>query len=72
MDSAYSEILRKIQQEKKSGFLHLIEGAEILDNPACLTTDLIHPSDEGFYTMAVNLAAKIKKVIGWLLYRSVL
>lgn len=43
--------------------VHLIEGAEILDQLDGLTADVIHPSDYGMMRMGENLAERLAKLL---------
>ena len=43
--------------------VHLFEGPDILQEVSGLTTDLLHPSDNGMIQMGENLARKLKPLI---------
>ena len=51
--------LRQAVAEADRPNLHLIEGPEILTDPTGLTTDLVHPADNGMIQMGENLARKL-------------
>jgi len=57
---AFREILREEVSASTCSNIHLIEGAEILDDPNGLSADLIHPSDYGMARMAANLAKRLR------------
>ena len=56
-------ILREAFQNSSCGNLHLVEGADILDDVYGLTPDLIHPSDFGMFRMASNLADRLRPLL---------
>ena len=60
---AFREILSDEAENSNLENVHLIEGPEILDDPAGLTADLVHPSDYGMTLMSINLADRIRRVI---------
>ncbi len=66
-DKTQSEDFRRVLTEAVATYngdnAILIPGPEILDDPAGLTADLVHPSDFGMTLMARNLAKKIARVI---------
>jgi len=43
--------------------VHLIEGTDILADMTGLTTDLIHPADDGMIQMGENLSARLKAIL---------
>ncbi|MFW5980827.1 MAG: hypothetical protein ACOCRB_02265, partial [Halanaerobiaceae bacterium] len=43
--------------------IYLITGKDILENIGGLSTDLIHPADNGMIQMGENLARKIGKIL---------
>ena len=43
--------------------VHLIEGTDILQDTGGLTTDLLHPSDNGMIQMGQNLARKLAPLV---------
>lgn len=59
-DEKYSEILRQLVKKAASPKVHLLEGKEALPDFSGLTSDLIHPSDEGHLQMALNLSRLMK------------
>jgi lysophospholipase L1-like esterase len=60
---AFDQILRELQSSLRHPNLHLVEGADILADPAGLTKDLIHPGDAGHAEMGVNLAARLRVIL---------
>ncbi len=56
----FREALREVAQVYGGDNLVLLEGPDILDDPAGLTADLVHPSDLGMTMMARNLTRKIE------------
>ena len=67
-DVAKSDTFREILTDEANNSnlenVHLIRGPEILDDPAGLTADLVHPSDYGMTLMSINLAERILGIIG--------
>lgn len=61
--SDYKRILSETVKQINSENLILINGDEVLDNIAYLSTDFINPSDFGHVRMGENLAQIIKKYI---------
>lgn len=59
----YRQALRDAVASYEGTNAHLIEGPDILKNISGLSTDLIHPSDNGMIEMGRNLAAKLKEFI---------
>ncbi len=62
--SAYSETLRSVAAENRTGNLHLIEGTDILTDYSGMTKDLIHLGDYSHTEMGLNLARIIKEKNG--------
>lgn len=62
-EEQFNNILRSLHAEFASPNLHLIEGNEIADDLNGLTTDLIHPSDEGHFSMGLKLAERLKSIV---------
>jgi lysophospholipase L1-like esterase len=60
---AFDQILRDLHASLRHPNLHLIEGADVLTDPAGLTKDLIHPGDAGHADMAYNLAARLRPIL---------
>lgn len=60
----FVNISRRIVAEKKSSHLHFIEGKDILTDYSGLSTDLLHPSDDGHIIMGENLSREIGKILG--------
>ena len=62
-----SERFRGILREAVAGLKHsnvtLIEGPELLTDPAGLTVDLIHPGDLGMIQMGENLAKRLSALL---------
>lgn len=59
----YKEIVKRLvtaQQDKRFFYL---DGADIVKDLTYLTTDLLHPSDEGHVKMAENLAGMMEKAM---------
>lgn len=56
---AFNTILRELAAASTYPNLTLIEGADLLDDPAGLTVDLIHPGDDGHSRMGARLAARL-------------
>ena len=54
---AYNGIVPKVVEELARPNLHFIDGRSVFPDFNGLTTDLIHPSDEGHIRMGENLAA---------------
>ncbi len=63
-DLLFNEILREeTRRMNHDGFLHLLEGYTILDDPGGLSCDLIHPSDDGHIRMGENLARQMRMIL---------
>lgn len=43
--------------------MHLIEGPDVLTDIGGLTTDLIHPADNGMINMGGNLASRLEALV---------
>lgn len=61
--TAFSEIIRKKCAEFDKERVLLVEGTDILDDTAMLTTDGIHPSTEGHVKMGFNLYERVKDFV---------
>lgn len=61
--SAFRQVLRDAVADCPTANVHLIEGADLLPNYADLTTDLIHPSDDGMIEMSMKLAQRLKAIL---------
>ena len=59
----YRQALRDAVGESGLPNVHLIEGPEMLTDPAGLTPDLVHPADNGMIMMGENLARELKPVV---------
>ncbi|TCT16356.1 lysophospholipase L1-like esterase [Natranaerovirga pectinivora] len=59
----YNKILNEIHREFNANNLHIIQGDSILTNFSGLSSDLLHPSDDGHILMGENLAKKLKEII---------
>jgi lysophospholipase L1-like esterase len=53
-------ILEKAVSQMDSSFLHFISGDKVLTDFSGLSSDLVHPSDEGHILMGENLSQLIK------------
>jgi lysophospholipase L1-like esterase len=60
----FRQKLRDAVSASEHGNLHLIEGTDILTDIGGLTTDLVHPADNGMINMGENLAVRLKDVLG--------
>jgi lysophospholipase L1-like esterase len=60
---AFREKLRQAVAASPHDNLHLIEGTDILTDIGGLTTDLVHPADNGMINMGENLAARIGPIV---------
>ena len=58
---AFNAILRRLAEKYSAA---LIEGAELLDDPACLSSDLVHPGVFGHAVMGLRLAEKLRALTG--------
>ena len=59
----YRQALRDVVAACPCRNVHLIEGTEILTDISGLTTDLIHPGDNGMIEMGRNLAQKLQPLL---------
>ncbi len=57
---AFDDILRQLAAGRN---ITLIEGSDILDDFACLSVDLIHPSDYGHARMGMNLGRNLSDLL---------
>ena len=57
--SAFRETLREVGRDAGHANVQLLEGPDLLTNPAGLTTDLLHPGDLGMIEVGRNLAAAL-------------
>jgi len=55
----YRQALRRALEACPHGNAHLVEGPQLLTDISGLTSDLIHPGDNGMIEMGDNLAAKL-------------
>lgn len=62
-DRRFNEILREHARLLNRPNLHLIEGAEIMDDMGGMTCDLIHPGAYGHIRMGERLAERINKIL---------
>ena len=60
---SFREALRQAVAASPHKNLHLIEGADILTDIGGLTSDLVHPADNGMINMGENLAARLRPII---------
>ncbi|MEO8614088.1 MAG: GDSL-type esterase/lipase family protein [Luteolibacter sp.] len=60
---AFDEILRVIARENRERNVHLIEGTAIVDDLSVLSSDFLHPTDNGHARMAENLAGYLKPLV---------
>ena len=60
---AFRAALRGVIADSSHDNVHLIEGPDVLDDPAGLTTDLVHPGDAGMIRMGDNLAAELEELL---------
>ncbi len=58
---AFREILRSHVAASQNASLRHIEAGTVLDDPASLSADLVHPSDEGHIRMGWNLAEILQR-----------
>lgn len=56
---SFKDIVRQAASAVGDQRFHLIKGEEVLKNFTYLSTDLLHPSDNGHIRMGVNLAAQM-------------
>ena len=59
----YRQILRDVVRECPYDNAHLLEGPDILKDISGLTSDLIHPADNGMIEMGWRLAEKLKLLL---------
>lgn len=59
----FNRIVQQVVSELGSPNLHFIDGADILTDFSGLTTDLLHPSDDGHIHMGDNLARRLKAIL---------
>ena len=59
---SFREALREVVADAPDN-ARLIEGPEILSDVSGLTTDLVHPGDNGMITMGENLAARLESFL---------
>jgi len=52
----YNQLVRQIIEEINTPLVHFIDGRELLADASGLTTDLLHPSDDGHVVIGENLA----------------
>ena len=62
-DKAYNDRLRRICARLNAPNLHFIEGSSILTECACLSEDLVHPSDYGHLSMGEKLAERLRPIV---------
>ena len=61
--AAFDQTLRSLAAEFADRNVHLVEGADIVDDLSCLSSDLLHPNDAGHARMAENLARALRPII---------
>lgn len=59
----FSDISRTLVEQRKDQHLYYISGERILPDIACLSTDLLHPSDDGHIIMGENLARELQVIM---------
>lgn len=59
----FNRIVQQAVSEMGGPNLHFIDGADILTDFSGLTTDLLHPSDDGHIRMGENLARRLKEIL---------
>lgn len=59
----YAKVLRNLVKQKNLSRLFLLEGKELLNDPAGLLTDLVHPSDYGNILIAQNIATALRSLL---------
>ncbi len=57
---AFNAIFRRLAEKYGAA---LIEGDELLDDPGCLTADMVHPGPFGHAVMGLNLAGKLRGLL---------
>lgn len=55
---SFKEIVRQTSSAIKDQRFHLIQGEDVVKDLTYLSTDLLHPSDNGHIRMGINLAAR--------------
>lgn len=60
----FNKILRDsfLLYHKRGACIYLIEGSDILDDPSCLSVDLLHPKSFGHAVMGLNMANRLHDV----------
>jgi hypothetical protein len=56
---SFKDIVRQAASAVGDQRFHLIKGEEVLKDFTCLSTDLLHPSDNGHIRMGANLAVRL-------------
>ena len=59
----FREALRGVVAESSHDNLHLLEGPDLLPDVGGLTTDLVHPGDDGMIRIGENLAAELDDLL---------
>ncbi len=59
--AAFRDIVREVSAKYDSGKVIHVDGRMLLEDPAGLLTDLVHPGDEGMQEIGENLAAFIQR-----------
>ncbi|MFZ5570474.1 MAG: SGNH/GDSL hydrolase family protein [Thermodesulfobacteriota bacterium] len=59
----YREALHKAVRNCDCDNVYIMEGSEVLDDVGGLSTDMLHPGDQGMIFMGENLARQIKHLI---------
>ncbi len=59
----YRQILRDVVEACPHHNVHLLEGPELLTDISGLTSDLIHPADNGMIEMGWRLAERLKRLL---------
>jgi len=60
----YRDAVRQVVADAKLPRVVYVNGLEILPDPAGLSHDLVHPTDDGFAQMAQNLSGLIRQATG--------
>ena len=60
----FRDVVRQAVADAKLPRLVHIDGRDLLRNPAGLSQDLVHPTDDGFAEMAANLSGIMRKTMG--------
>lgn len=63
-DDPKGAAFRAIVQEETAGKLPFIDGLQLLDDPAMLSEDMVHPAQEGHWQIASRWAKYIREVQG--------